>query len=213
MLDDYKIFMEEFNITEERLIEFGIKETIYVDKDIVKEEWKALKSRIFDGSSKVFIRGYGREARGTDLYFSMYSNIFGHNQFIKDPTNMIKRLTGYSRQEKPTSKYKQLRNFQVSHIFGKTKNPFSFTAPWNIVYIPKIMDPFTGHESKGELTDVFQKTFINHFYMYYQEYIEDFNQIMIKYKPFITEYLNENSSIISPKFKEDVLKEFNPIII
>lgn len=150
MLDGYKIFMQEFNITEDRLIEFGIKETIYVDQDIVREEWKALKSRVLDGSSKVFIRGYGREARGTDLYLTMYSNIFGHNQFFKDPTNntspanMIKWLTGYSRQEKPTSKYKQLRNYQVSHIFGQTKNPFSFTAPWNIVYIPKIMDPFTG---------------------------------------------------------------------
>uniref|UniRef100_UPI003F490E5B hypothetical protein n=1 Tax=Niallia taxi TaxID=2499688 RepID=UPI003F490E5B len=87
MLDGYKIFMQEFNITEDRLIEFGIKETVYVDQDIVREEWKALKSRVLDGSSKVFIRGYGREARGTDLYLTMYSNIFGHNQFFKDPTN------------------------------------------------------------------------------------------------------------------------------
>lgn len=126
---------------------------------------------------------------------------------------MIKKLTGYSRQEKLTNKYKQIRNYQVSHIFGKTKNPFSFTAPWNIVYIPKIMDSFTGHESKGELTVVFQKRFINHFYMYYQEYIEDFNEMMVKLKPNITEYLNENSGIISPKFHEDVLKEFNPIIV
>lgn len=83
MLDGYKIFMEEFNITEDRLIEFGIKETIYVNKDIVKEEWKALKSRVFNGGSKTFIRGYGREAKGTDLYLEMFSAIFGHNHFYK----------------------------------------------------------------------------------------------------------------------------------
>lgn len=34
-------------------------------------------------------------------------------------------------------------------------------APWNIVYMPKMLDPFTGYEAQGELideyTDLFQR--------------------------------------------------------
>lgn len=219
MIDSYKTFMEKFNISDEQMIVFGIKETIFVPNNNVKNEWIQLKKNIFEGSNGVYIRGYGRDAKGTDLYLKLYRELFGHNQFFKDatnnaePTRMLKRLTGYSRQEKPTSKYKQIRNYQVSHIFGKTKNPFSFTAPWNIVYVPKIMDPFTGHESKGKLTEEFQKQFLSHFYIYYQEYIEEFNIIMSNLKPRIIKYLDEREGIISQKFKEDALNQFSPINI
>ena len=36
-----------------------------------------------------------------------------------------------------------------------TKNALTFNAPWNIVYMPKLFDPFTGHESKGDITKKF----------------------------------------------------------
>jgi hypothetical protein len=219
MLDGYKVFMERFNITENQMIDFGIKETIFIPKDIVYEEWQYLKERVYTGKDKIYIRGYGRDAKGTDLYINLYKEVFGHEKFFKDPTNngeptkILKVLTGYSRQEKPTLKYKRIRNYQVSHIFGRTKNPFSFTAPWNIVYVPKIMDPFTGHESKGELTNVFQKQFLEKFYIYYQDYIEEFNEIMHKLEPGLMHYLSEEKEVITDKFKEDVIQQFSPIVL
>lgn len=44
-------------------------------------------------------------------------------------------------------------------MFGRTKNIYAFTAPWNIVYMPKILDPFTGHEAKGEMVDEYRMLF------------------------------------------------------
>ena len=61
----------------------------------------------------------------------------------------MERLTG--RKNK-----KEIINYQVSHIFGKTKNIYAFTAPWNFIYLPKIMDPLTGHEAQGYLKERFQ---------------------------------------------------------
>lgn len=211
--------MEKFNISEEQIIEFGIKETLFIPNDKVNNVWQQLKQNIVEGDGQVFVRGYGRDAKGTDLYMKLYKELFGHNQFYKDatnnaePTKVLRGLTGYSRQEKLTTKYKQIRNYQVSHIFGKTKNPFSFTAPWNIVYVPKIMDPFTGHESKGKLTEEFQKQFLSYFYLYYQEYIEEFNLIMLDLRPQILNYLHEHEDLISQKFKDDALDQFSPIIL
>lgn len=217
MKDGYKLFMDRFNINEDDLIRFGIDETIYVIESTVKDEWEQLKSNIYNGGQKVFIRGYGRDAKGTELYMGLYKELFGHNNFFKDatnnaePTKLIRRWTGYSRQEKPTTKYNRLRNYQVSHIFGKTKNPFAFTAPWNIVYVPKIMDPFTGHESKGALTVKFQKDFLIHFYNYYQIYIEEFNNIMLEIRPRVVKYLEDNADLITEKFKSDAIEQFTPI--
>jgi hypothetical protein len=214
MKDGYKLFMDRFNIDEDELIRFGIDETIYVNDSIVKEEWAQLRSNIYEGRQKVFIRGYGRNAKGTELYINLYKELFGHDNFFKDatnnaePTKLIRRLTGYSRQEKATTKYKRLRNYQVSHIFGKTKNPFAFTAPWNIVYVPKIMDPFTGHESKGTLTDKFQKDFLTNFYNYYQDYIEEFNDIMLELRPRVDNYLENSKDLITENFKSEAIEQF-----
>ncbi|MFC7783306.1 hypothetical protein ACFQWC_02295 [Rossellomorea sp. GCM10028870] len=217
MIDGYKVFMDRFNITEDQMIDFGLKETIFIPKNDVYDEWQLLKENIIEGKERIYVRGYGRDAKGTQLYINLYKELFGHNQFIKDPTNnaeptkLLKRLTGFSRQEKPTIKYKRIRNYQVSHIFGRTKNPFSFTAPWNIVYIPKIMDPFTGHESKGDLTNVFQRKFLKKFYDLYQDYIEDFNEIMHELEPRLMHYLSKEDDMISTKFREDALLQFSPI--
>lgn len=211
--------MDIFNIEPGQMIQFGINETIYIPKSKVSDSWRCLKETVIQGNNRVFIRGYGRDAKGTDLYLKMYKELFGHNNFWKDstnnaePTKTLKKLTGYSRQEKPSIKYKQIRNYQVSHIFGKTKNPFLFNAPWNIAYVPKIMDPLTGHESKGELTEEFYNEFIIHFYKYYKEYVEDYNSLMLKFNSLIENYFDEKEDLgLTQKFKDDVRHQFSPIV-
>ncbi|MGP4061463.1 hypothetical protein [Halobacillus sp. H74] len=215
MIDGYKMFMEKFNISDEQMIQFGIEETLTIPDHEVKSEWSILKENVYHGNNKVYVRGYGRDARGTEQYLKLYKELFGHNNFYKDPTNnaeptkLLKRLTGYARQEKPSSKYKRIRNFQVSHIFGKTKNPFLFTAPWNIVYVPKIMDPFTGHESKGELTEKFQKRFLSYFHSHFSDYIDDYNELMSDLRPKVIRYLEEHKNEVSEKFTVDALDQFD----
>jgi hypothetical protein len=224
MMDSYIEFMKEFSISEEEFIDFGIKNTIYaqIDEPRKKQEfenhWNSLKKSIEVPNEVdpqlVYIRGYGRDAAGTELYLSMYKDIFMHSNFLKDatnndiPTRKIKILTGKAKGVKTESKYEKIQNYQVSHVFERTKNPYAFTAPWNIVYIPKIVDPFTGHESKGSLTRNFTRKFQEHVYNTFKEYIDEFNEIVSDLQPKLQEYLQ---GIENEQFKIDVLKQFKII--
>jgi hypothetical protein len=73
---------------------------------------------------------------------------------------------------------KLIRNYQVSHIFGRTRNVYAFTAPWNIAYVPKIIDPFTGHEATGQLINEYKIQFQNQSYTRFKTMIDEFNKIM-----------------------------------
>lgn len=128
-------------------------------------------------NEKVYIRGAGRDAKGTQIYLDFYKRVFENYNIKKDLTNnlhpqkIIHELTGYQRN-------KNLLNYQVSHIFGKTKNPLLFGAPWNIALIPKIIDPFTGHETKGQWPVEYQKKFMSMVKERYDKYIKEYNAII-----------------------------------
>ena len=53
-----------------------------------------------------------------------------------------------------------------------------FTAPWNIVYLPKIIDPFTGHEAKSDMVDEYKAMFQKKSYSYFEPLIEDYNKLI-----------------------------------
>jgi hypothetical protein len=101
------------------------------------------------------------------------------------PTQLLQNLTGYR-------KNKNIFNYQVSHVFGNTKNVFCFTEPWNIVFIPKIIDPFTGHESKGDCIDKFQRLFKNKLYETFFAEITEYNKIMGSMEKHINLWVEKN---------------------
>ncbi|MGD6780175.1 hypothetical protein ACQCT3_10730 [Sutcliffiella horikoshii] len=226
MKDAYGLFLKEFNIEAKALIEFGIKETICISDNDIALEWIKLQERI-NGTIKepVYVRGSGRDAKTTNLYLDLYKTLFPKGAFLKDSTNnaapkrLLEVYTNCKRGGKVPKKYEQILNFQVSHIFGRTKNPFAFNAPWNIVYLPKVVDPFTGHESYGSLTKDFSKTFKQHFYDKDKIHIEKFNEIMKVLEPDIIDYIKyvdlkfkeEYTNTMLQKFKKNVLEEFKPI--
>jgi len=150
MRDSYIRFFSKGYISKEQFFEFGLKETIYAPYEKAESEWNRLKQRI-ENNQEVFIRGFGRDANGTHLFQELYARLVGNHNVKKDPTNnaeptkIIRELTGYSKTK--YSKYELIRNYQISHIFGRTKNIYAFTAPWNIVYMPKMLDPFTGRSN------------------------------------------------------------------
>lgn len=224
MKDSYEIFIEKFAIDREALIQFGIEETIKIDEEKTAIEWENLKLRIVGSIAEpVFFRGAGRDAKTTALYLDLFNTIFPKGTFLKDSTNnaqpkkLLEQHTKYKRSKKKVKGYEQLLNYQVSHIFGRTKNPYAFTAPWNVVYLPKIMDPFTGHESSGEIRDKFSQEFKQYFLAQYAVQIAEFNQLMEELKQLIDSYLEtvdfkfdaeEYTPNMLKKFKENVLKEF-----
>jgi hypothetical protein len=109
--------------------------------------------------------------------------------------------------------------YRISHIFGKTKNIYAFTAPWNIVFMPKILDPFTGHEAKGEMVIEFQQLFQQQSYEKFKPYIDEFNKIVINLNQEINSYFQKirsaqkYSAIIINQFEKDLNEEFSPILI
>jgi len=224
MRDAYIRFFNEGYISKENFFNFGLKETIYAPYDKAEIEWNLLKNRIY-GNEKVFIRGFGRDANGTHLFQALYEKLLSNYNVRKDSTNnaepakLIRSLTGYSKTQ--SSKFESIRNYQISHIFGRTKNFFAFTAPWNIVYMPKMFDPFTGHEAKGEMIDEYTLLFQRQGYHRFEKLIDEFNEIMINpnFKERVNEVLysfhsNETYSIKELKNLEEAInREFSPITL
>ena len=181
MRDSYIRFFSEGYISKEEFFDFGLKETIYSPFDRAEREWELLKNRIHT-NEEVFIRGFGKNASGTPLFKALYLHLVGNSNVTKDhtnnaqPTKIIRQLTEYSK--KKSAKFESIRNYQISHIFGRTKNVYAFTAPWNIVYMPKMLDPFTGHEAKGDMIDEYTILFQQQGYQKFARLIDDFNEII-----------------------------------
>jgi len=224
MRDSYKIFFDEGHITKEQFFEFGLSETIYSPYEKAEIEWDILKHRIHN-NKPVYIRGFGRDANGAHLFQELYKRFLNNENVKKDPTNnaeptkIVRDLTGYSKAK--NNKYEPIRNYQVSHIFGKTKNVYAFTAPWNIVYMPKMLDPFTGHEAKGDMIDEYTFLFQKQGYDKFGKLIDDFNEIVTSQlfneslesclKDLASDSLYDFKEI--EKLKKSVKEEFSPIEI
>ena len=64
---------------------------------------------------------------------------------------------------------------------GKQNPPILFTAPWNIVWKSKIIDPFTGHEARGPENNEYKNAFQKKCREYFSEYITEYNVLAEKY--------------------------------
>ncbi len=217
-MDSYERFLNRFDIQKDDLYAFGLEETVFPEYDVVRQNWDSLKSRIYN-NKPVYIRGYGRDAHGTELYTNFYKLLLGNTCVIKDPTNnmkpqaLISQLTGLKRN-------KNIFNYQVSHIFGKTKNVFLFENPWNIVFVPKIIDPFTGHETSGCWPEEYQALFVESSKQRYKDFIHDYNEIIrtldvpTKLSKYIQDLISSSSLPMKTieQFRMDALSELSPIL-
>lgn len=224
MRDSYERFFSQGYISKEQFFEFGLQETIYAPLDKSEIAWSDFKKRIAT-HQQVYIRGFGRNSNGSHLFQEFYKNIIGNENILIDPTNnaqptkLIRDLTGYSKTK--SNNHEPIQNYQISHIFGRTKNVFAFTAPWNIVYMPKMLDPFTGHEAKGKMIAEYQVLFQQQSYKHFEPLIEDYNKLISSQK--LVDSINEYLEIIgsepsidvkdAEKLKKSVLEELSPIII
>jgi len=175
-------------IGKDKLFEFGRNNIITIPKDKAYAQWDDLKKRIKNKTDDIYIRGYGRNGQKNHVYEDLYKEIFNINVCIdatnnNKPTKLIEEGTGHR-------KNKTIRNYQVSHVFGRTKNIYSFTAPWNITFIPKVMDPFTGHEAKGDYVAEFTKMFTDYVYNEFHEMIDEYNGIMKKKSKDVSQWLD-----------------------
>jgi hypothetical protein len=168
-------------IDKDQLFNIGINDIIYLDENKIQENWAQLKRNLFN-NEEVYIRAYGRDGKGNLLYQELYNILFENSNIKIDPSNntkptkILSSLTSYS---KTKMKNKTLiMNYQISHLFGKTKNPLLFTSPWNIAYIPKYIDPFTGHETQGEYSSSFKEILLPILKEKFRDYIQNYNSII-----------------------------------
>lgn len=213
--DGYDIFFKKFNISDNDFVEFGINECISVDFDTAEREWLLLKSNIAN-SKEVYIRGFGRNSSGSDSYIDFYKFAIPNINLKIDPSNnsaprkLIEKLTGLKKNI-------HIQNYQVSHVFSKTKNVYAFTAPWNLIYLPKVFDPFTGHEAHGGKVTLFTSNIEKHIFNKFAQLIDDFNQTMDSLE-IENKFSQFTSSIALPEknylnLKSSIQSEFSKITI
>ncbi|MCX4296729.1 MAG: hypothetical protein OSJ73_06820 [Lachnospiraceae bacterium] len=118
-MDSYEQLLTHFNIDKASFLEWGISSIIFPPVDKVALKWKDLKNRIFY-NERVYIRGYGRDAHGTDLYIKLYEKLFDNSKVKKDPTNnavphrLIQQLTGKGMLQK---KFQELFLLKASELY------------------------------------------------------------------------------------------------
>ncbi|PJG82869.1 hypothetical protein CVP04_05735 [Caviibacterium pharyngocola] len=216
MKDGYLEFFERFNISIEDFLRFAEDSIILIPKERAKKEWVNLKQRIQGEGQEVYVRSYARNGEGNYLYQEIYQELFPCKIIVdktnnRYPTELLQELTGFNKNGRNAN----IQNFQVSHIFGCTKNPYAFCAPWNIAFIPKILDPFTGHESKGDLTNKITKIYKNRMWEEYEDLIQEYNNEMRTLECKINIYIENNKSMDKriKKFHNSLLSEFAQINI
>ncbi|MBR5748205.1 MAG: hypothetical protein IKY01_05390 [Prevotella sp.] len=215
MIDSYEEVLNELSskigkkITIDQLFESGMNKIIRIDKDKIDREWEKLKGRIINGriinkEEDVYVRSHGRNGSGNIKLIPLLKEVFDM-KFETDSTNnskpksLLKRCCG-----------DEYQNYQISHIFEeRTNNPFLFTAPWMVCFTPKIIDPFTGHESKGypEL----RRKFTQWAYDTNKKYIENYNKLILRYWKRLKALFDEEKYRDDEKFRERMIIALAPI--
>jgi hypothetical protein len=219
MKDGYMDILKQLNVEEEAFIETGLKNIIdsSIKRDKAKKEWMWLVNRVETGEDKVYVRNYGRGSNSKE-WVKFLKTIFPNSDLHVDQTNndhpkrLISLLTDFSTKEyksERNSHKELLLNYRVSHVFGKTKNPLAFTAPWNIVYLPTMFDPLTGHESSGDLSAKFSKHLKKRIYCIFKDEINHFNKLMEDIN--IQKHVELNRGILPQEMLEDLFNQFSPI--
>ena len=194
VVDSYEMFVKHFSsncFSEDEFVSWGLDNILFANQDKAEQEWKKVKEN-WNDNTELWIRNSGRNGQSSKLYKDFYAQFGKDISFDKTnneiPTKIIQNITGKvkydkSRHEKSTAKNASLhilRNYQVSHIWGHTKNPLLFVSPWNICFVPKMFDPFTGHEAKGPLVDKFQFAFQEKAKIMFADLIADYNNFLDK---------------------------------
>ena len=215
--DSYQEFIDYFKIDKKDLYQFGISSIISADANVAKKQYDQKKYDLFN-NKVLSIRGYGRGGVNTNLFLDLYCEIFGNTSIKKDPTNNaapranISSATGHRING-------DIQNYQVSHIWGNTKNPLLFESVWNICFIPRLIDPFTGHECSGGWNDDFIPLLREFVYSKYEDLIIDYNDFVTSYdiQQQIHNYVDRLLSAgtidgaLIKRFEEDALSEWAPI--
>lgn len=209
--DSYKEFLDNFKISKEQFYDYGLSSIIFAPIDKAKLLWEETKYKLLH-NQELMIRSYGRQGKNSNQFLSLYKFVFGNDKIKIDPTNnsspkkAFQNATGYKVNS-------NLFNYQCSHIWGHTKNPLLFESVWNICFVPRLYDPFTGHECSCGWNDEFSKLFRQKAYMRFKGIIDDYNKFIEETSVIdkIIEFSRKLSLESNDSFLKDSLSEWTHI--
>lgn len=201
-------------ITTEKLFDVALEEVVRIDDKTIKKLWGTLKKDVMTegvenykkSPQKVYVRGHGRNGSGNDDLIEILKAVFKRDFQIDRANNT-----------RPDSILKKIipgefEDYQISHLFEhRTNNPFLFEAPWMVCYVPKILDPFTGHEIKGfpKLTE----RFVRWAFKTNKEYINDYNDLVLEYWNKLKDHFNSNTNHYKGYRTDSLILAFAPLIL
>lgn len=201
-------------LTPKELYRFGIENAYFADSqdpNLAEKQFSMLINlletgdfggvNVFDRHVKTLhIRKYGNKGVGDSLFEDLYRIVFPHAKIVVEesgnarPKENIKKATRsliYSESEGFAVlnwAVRVLQNYQCSHVFdNRTKNPLLFEAVWNVVLTPKVIDPFTGHETLQRWPEEFQPILHNVIRKKFGRCISQYNEFAERYREKIRE--------------------------
>ena len=216
--DSVELFFDHFRIKKRGFISWGIEKSKFAEPETALDSWHKLVEDIQTGKEKIYVRRFGRSKAKQKELRHFYEKVLGikSKTLHEDKTNNYQPYKRFS-EAMGMKKKKDLLNYKVSHIFGKTKNPYDFCAVWNMSYTPVVIDPFTGHEVKSTVCDDFMKRFQNHALHRFGKPISEFNRRMCGLRPKINKFivrLDKNRQLTEKdkkELKESIKENFSKI--
>lgn len=187
--ESYSEFFETFGIMPQAICDFGLENSVFAEPDVAWEQWERLKKALFDDLLYIRARGIGDQDREFQFYKRLHTYLFENGRLERDPNGNhhprqnLQRAVGWVVTIHPKEDTGVLVNFQTSHVLsGRTHNPLLYSAVWNIVFTPKIIDPLTGDEAHGEVAKLFREVFLKKIHTRFAKCIEDYNRFIDEQK-------------------------------
>ncbi len=182
--ESYQEFFEAFGIMPQAVCDFGLDHSVFAEQGAAMAQWQELKGALL-GGRRLHIRAEARNDREFLFYKRLNEHLFQNDALSPDctgnyyPRRNLERAVGWVVTIHPSRDTGVLVNYQTSHVLsGRTHNPLLYSAVWNIVFTPKIIDPFTGDEAHGPAALLFRDAFINSIRVRFADCIEDYNNFL-----------------------------------
>ena len=182
--ESYQEFFEVFGIMPQAVCDFGLDHSVFAAQGAAMAQWQELKDTLLNGR-RLHIRADAGNDREFLFYKRLNEHLFQNDALRPDctgnyyPRRNLERAVGWKVTIHPPRDTGVLVNFQTSHVLsGRTHNPLLYSAVWNIVFTPKIIDPFTGDEAHGPAALLFREAFINRIRARFAGCIEDYNNFL-----------------------------------
>ena len=210
-IDGYDIFVEKFIDKDngDAFINWAINDaTIFIEKNVAQKAWNELKKAI-SCQEEVDIR----LKKGADEFNKQIKEIYGKYgiKIKRDNDGNCKtekrlRLTGY---RKVPAKQRNIFNYTIVHVWDYTKNPYLFSAPWNLCYMPTVAASLTDHMAKGPLAEKMQQRLKEKVMNRYKDLIDDYNRILREINA--EQISNDIKSTFSGHALEEMKKQWESI--